>query len=41
MQDAIDNYHRALSWRPEDAFTSEMLSIAVRECAAEDFGLLC
>lgn len=33
MQDAIDNYHKALSLRPEDTFTAEMLTAAVEECA--------
>ena len=33
MQEAIDNYHKALSLRPEDTFTAEMLTAAVEECA--------
>lgn len=39
-QEAIDNYHRALSWRPEDTFTAEMLTTAMQECADEDFTLV-
>ena len=37
MQDAIENYHKALSLRPEDTFTAEMLTAAVEEFAVEDF----
>ena len=40
LQEAIDNYHRALSWRPEDTFTADMLTIAVKECADQDFVLM-
>eukprot|EP00971_Amphidinium_carterae_P305992 6081008-Amphidinium_carterae.1 len=31
IEDAIDNYHRALSLQRDDAFTAEMLNIAVQD----------
>lgn len=40
LQDAIDSYHRALSWRPEDAFAAEMLTAAMKEAVDADFSLL-
>ncbi len=38
MQEAIDNYHKALSLRPDDTFTAEMLTVAVEECADVELG---
>ena len=40
LQEAIDNYPRARSWGPEDSFTAEMLTIAVKECADQDCVLM-
>jgi len=39
LKDAIDNYHRALSLQRDDAFTAEMLNIAVQECAEQPMNM--
>lgn len=41
LEPAIEHYHKALGLRPEDTFTAEMLTAALREAAeVEDTGAL-
>ncbi len=41
LEAAIEHYHKALGLRPEDTFTTEMLTVALIEAAkAEDAAAL-
>ena len=41
LEAAIEHYHKALGLRPEDTFTAEMLTAALKEAAqAEDAAAL-
>lgn len=37
IQDAIDNYHKALALKPEDSFVAEMLTLAMQDSAKQDY----
>jgi predicted TPR repeat methyltransferase len=37
LHDAIDHYHKALSLRPEDTFSAEMLTAAMADSADEEY----
>ena len=37
IQDAIDNYHKALALKPEDAFVAEMLTLAMQDSARGEY----
>ena len=37
IQDAIDNYHKALALRPEDTLVAEMLTLAMQDSANTDY----
>ncbi len=37
IQDAIDNYHKALALKPEDSFVAEMLTLAMQDSAKQGY----